>query len=81
VREAAAEALIRIGEPAVKPLTVALASESPAARRWGVFALAKIGPAAKPALSELEKRSSDEREDEETRKMAALAVKRLQNGN
>jgi HEAT repeat protein len=77
VREAAAEALIRIGEPAVKPLMGELAAESPAARRWAVFALAKLGAAAKSAQAELEKVSSNEREEEETRKMAALAVKRL----
>jgi HEAT repeat protein len=77
VREAAAEALIRIGEPAVKPLTGELSVKSPAARRWAVFALARLGTLAKPAQAELERVSSNEHEVEETRKMAALAVKRF----
>jgi HEAT repeat protein len=77
VREAAAEALIRIGEPAVKDLIRELSVESAAARRWAVFALAKLGPVAKPALADLEKVSNNEREAEETRKMADLAAKRL----
>lgn len=77
VSEAAAEALIRIGEPAVKHLTRELSAESAPARRWAVFALAKLGPVARPALAELEKVSNNDSEEEETRKMAALAVKRL----
>jgi HEAT repeat protein len=75
VRETAAEALIRMGEPAVQPLAIQLSAKEAATRKWAVFALAKLGPLAKPALSELEKRVKDE--DVEVRKLADLVVKRL----
>jgi HEAT repeat protein len=52
---AAFRAVVGIGEPAVGPLTAALADRNPVVRLQAVAALGEIGPAAKAALPDIEK--------------------------
>jgi HEAT repeat protein len=75
VREAAAEALILIGEPAVHPLATQLASSNVEARKFALACLAKIGPAAKSAVPAIQECQSDT--DESVRKLAEAALKRI----
>jgi hypothetical protein len=75
VAEAAAEALIRIGPPAVEPLTGQLSASSINARKLALACLAKLGPAAKPAAGQIEKLKQDL--DPQVRQLAEAALKRL----
>ncbi len=75
IAEAVAEALIRIGAPAVEPLADQLSSPSVSARKLAIACLIKIGPAAKPAASRIEKCKSDS--DPEVRKLAEAALARI----
>jgi HEAT repeat protein len=54
VRDAAAEALIRIGKPAVGQLAAQLASENVTSRKFALACLAKIGPDAKDVAPAIE---------------------------
>lgn len=76
VREAAAEALAILGEPAVEPLGKYVDSKKAATRQLAIACLGKIGPAAKPALPLVEKHLSDE--DTEVRKVAQAVVRILE---
>jgi HEAT repeat protein len=73
--EAAAEALVRIGSPAVGPLTGQLTGSNIAARKLALACLAKIGPAAKPATAAIEKCQQDP--DAQVRQLATIALKRI----
>jgi HEAT repeat protein len=75
VGEAAAETLIRIGEPAVPPLIGQLSSGNVAARKLALAALAKLGPAAKSAAPAIEKCRQDT--DPQVRQLAEAALKRI----
>jgi HEAT repeat protein len=75
VREAAAEALAILGEPAVEPLGKYVDSKRPATRQLAIACLGKIGPAAKSALPLVEKHLADE--DVEVQKVAQAVVKIL----
>lgn len=74
----AADALIEIGAASVPPTTDRLTSTNPSVRRLAVFVLGKLGPAASPALDELRKRLQDD--DQEVRKLAELAIRRIEGG-
>jgi len=74
----AADALIAIGAASVPPATDRLTSTNPNARRLAVFVLGKLGPVASPALDELRKRLQDD--DQEVRKLAELAIRRIEGG-
>jgi HEAT repeat protein len=76
VRESAAEALIRIGPPAVQPLADQLASPHVEARKYALACLAKIGPAARPALAAIQKCQQDA--DADVRRLAAAALMQIQ---
>jgi hypothetical protein len=73
--EAAAEALIRIGPATVEPLAEQLTSPSISARKLALACLAKLGPAAKPAIPSIEQCKQDS--DAEVRKLAEAALKRI----
>jgi HEAT repeats len=75
VAEAAAEALIRIGRPAVEPLAGQLSSGNVSARKLALACLAKIGPPAKSAAAQIEKCKQDP--DPQVRELAAAALKRV----
>jgi HEAT repeat protein len=77
VAQAAAEALIRIGEPASAPLAAQLASSSPSARKLALASLAKIGPAAKSAIGAIEKCRNDS--DPQIKQLAEAALARITN--
>jgi HEAT repeat protein len=76
VREAAAEALIRIGADAVEPVTAQLSSPNLSAKSLALACLAKIGPAARSALPAIEKCKMDA--DPVVRKLAEAAIKRIE---
>jgi HEAT repeat protein len=76
VARKAADALVAIGAASVPPATDKLASADPRVRRLAVFVLGKLGTAALPALDELRKRLRDE--DEEVRKLAEFAIRRIE---
>jgi HEAT repeat protein len=73
VAEAAAEALIRMGSPAVEPLAEQLSSSSLTARKLALACLAKLGPAAKSAAPRITKCKQDA--DSEVRQLAEVALK------
>jgi HEAT repeat protein len=73
--EAAAEALVRIGAPAVGPLTGQLSGSNIAARKLALACLAKLGPAAKPATAAIEKCQQDA--DAQVRQLATIALQRI----
>lgn len=75
VAEAAAEALIRIGAAAVEPVTGQLSAKSVAARKLALVCLARIGPAAKSAVPQIEKLKQDP--DSQVRQLANAALKQL----
>jgi len=75
VAEAAGEALIQIGAPAVNPLTEQLSSSSAAARKLALICLTKLGPAAKSAKSAVERCKQDS--DPQVRQLAEAALKIL----
>ncbi|HEX5105827.1 MAG TPA: HEAT repeat domain-containing protein [Pirellulaceae bacterium] len=75
VGENAAEALIRIGAPAVEPAMAQLASQNIEAKKLALACLAKIGPDAKSALPAIEKCRSDA--DPVVRQLAEAAIKRI----
>ena len=75
VAEAAAEALIRIGSPAVEPLAAQLVSGSTPARRLALACLAKLGPLARPVADQIEKCTQDP--DPQVRQLAEAALMRL----
>ncbi len=73
--EAAAEALIRIGAPAVEPVSGQLSSKNVSARKLALVCLARIGPAAKSAAPQIEKLKQDP--DSQVRQLANAAIKQL----
>jgi HEAT repeat protein len=75
VAETAAEALIRIGQPAIEPLAGQLASKSTSARKLALACLAKIGPPAKPVTAQIDKCRQDA--DPQVRQLAETALKRI----
>jgi HEAT repeat protein len=75
VAEAAAEALIRIGPPAVEPLAAELSTNGTEAKKLALAALIKIGPPAKSATTAIEKCKQDK--DPQVRQLAETALKRL----
>ena len=75
VAEAAAEALIRIGTAAVEPVAGQLSSKTAAARRLALVCLARIGPAAKSTVPQIEKLKQDP--DSQIRQLANAALKQL----
>jgi len=80
VRAEAAKTLAEIGarDPAVVwSLTESLKSPDRYLRQESVRALGKLGPAASPAIEELEKVAENPREDRTIRKYAAQALRRI----
>jgi HEAT repeat protein len=75
VAEAAAEALIRIGSAAVEPVVGQLSSKNASARKLALICLARIGPAAKSAVPQIEKLKQDP--DSQVRQLANAALKQL----
>jgi len=75
VAEAAAEALINIGQPAVEALAGQLTSSNINARKLALACLAKIGPPAKSAASAIEKCKQDP--DSQVRQLAEAALRRI----
>ena len=75
IREKAARALANIGEPGVAGLIECLAAPIPAARAEAVWALQRMGLAAKAAAPALEKALQDE--DAEVRAAAAQAIEAI----
>lgn len=71
-QELAAEALGRIGPPAVPMLQEALRSADPAVRHQALVVLLKMGPDAREAVPELVRLLEDD--DEEIRRLAAKAL-------
>jgi hypothetical protein len=71
-QELAAEALARIGPPAVPALVQALQHRDPEVRRQALAVLMRMGPDAKEAAGEVTKLLDDP--DERIRKMAAKAL-------
>lgn len=74
-QQVAAEALSRIGPPAVPELILALQSSDPHVRREAADVLSRLGPDAKDAVPDLIRLLDDE--DLVTRKMAAKALGRI----
>lgn len=74
-QQLAADALARIGPPAVPMLVQSLQSSDREARRQACEILMRMGPDAKEAVPELVKLLGDE--DEELRRMAAIALGRI----
>lgn len=72
IADTAADALARIGAPAVPQVTVMLSDPNPELRVRAAQILAQIGPDGKLAVPELVKRLRDE--DEQVRKSAAHAL-------
>lgn len=72
MRETAAAALGRIGQPAVPQLVEALTSPNPTLRHQAADTLARIGPSAKDAVPALVKAMEDQ--DPTVRKAAARAL-------
>jgi HEAT repeat protein len=75
VAEAAAEALIRIGSTAVEPVAGQLSSKTASARKLALVCLARIGPAAKSTVPQIEKLKQDP--DSQVRQLANAALKQL----
>jgi HEAT repeat protein len=75
VAEAAAEALVRIGPPAVQPLAEQLASKNVAAKKLALAALARLGPTAKAAGPAIEKCKQDA--EAQVRQLAEAALQRI----
>lgn len=75
VAEAAAEALIRIGSLAVEPVAGQLSSKTASARKLALVCLARIGPAAKSTVPQIEKLKQDP--DSQVRQLANAAIKQL----
>lgn len=72
VAEAAAEALLNIGAPAVATLVEQLASPQATTRKLALAALAKLGPTARAAAPAIEKCLQDS--DGEVRQLAKIAL-------
>ena len=72
VRAAAAETLVKVGEPAISPIVAQLATDSLEARKLALYCLTKIGPPAKSAVPQIEKCLTDS--DAEIQKLAAAAL-------
>jgi HEAT repeat protein len=75
VAEAAAEALIRMGSPAIEPLAEQLSGSSLAARKLALACLAKLGPVAKSAVPRVAKCKQDA--DAEVRQLAEVAIRSI----
>jgi HEAT repeat protein len=75
VRESAAEALTQIGPAAVEPLIKHVDSKTAHTRQLAIACLGKLGSAAKPAISQIEKHLTDA--DPEVRKVAEAVVRIL----
>lgn len=75
VREAAAEALVKVGAAAVEPLSQHVDSKNASTRQLAIACLGKLGPAAKSALPQVEKHLADE--DPEVKKIAEAVVRIL----
>ncbi|MBC7854776.1 MAG: HEAT repeat domain-containing protein [Pirellulaceae bacterium] len=75
VREAAAEALVKVGPAAVEPLSQHVDSKNAPTRQLAIACLGKLGPAAKSALPLVEKHLTDE--DPEVKKIAEAVVRIL----
>lgn len=71
--ETAADALARIGEPALRPLIETLRDPNPQARLNAVRALSKMGPAAREAVPDLARLLRSD-PDEQVRQNAARAL-------
>lgn len=78
VRESAAEALTQVGPAAVEPLIKHVDSKTAHTRQLAIACLGKLGSAAKPAISQIEKHLTDA--DPEVRKVAE-AVARILKGS
>jgi len=78
VARKAADALVAIGAASVSSTAAKLTSPHANVRRLAVFVLGKLGPTASSALDELKKRLQDD--DEEVRKLAELAIRRIEAG-
>jgi HEAT repeat protein len=76
VREGAADALIRIGSPAVAAVGKMLDSPQVHARQLALACAVRLAPASAELLPAIKKRLKDE--DETVRKLAELAVAKLQ---
>ena len=74
-KELAADALTRIGPPAVPMLVEALRSTDDEVRRQACAVLMRMGPDAKDAVPELVRLLEDP--DEDLRRMAAIALGRI----
>lgn len=59
VRDAASDALVRIGRPAVPPLIEALNHKNPSTRAMAAMTLGKLGPRAKNSFAALTKKLDD----------------------
>jgi HEAT repeat protein len=75
-RNFAAEALIKIGPPAILPLTKELKNKNPICRYYAAYALGQIGPDAKTAIPALTELLNDE--DLQVRSSAAQALTKIQ---
>jgi len=75
---AAADALTKIGEPAVEPLLAALGSEDRRVRLLSIRALGDMGPSAKEAIAPLQRLA--ESEDSGAATAAKAALVRIQKG-
>jgi len=75
VRESAAEALTQVGPAAVEPLIKHVDSKTAHTRQLAIACLGKLGAAAKPAISQIEKHLTDA--DPEVRKVAEAVVRIL----
>lgn len=75
VSQASAEALLRIGPPAVAPLARQLHVSAPGAKRLALTVLAKLGPAAAPARPQLEACLQDP--DPQVQKLAQAVLSQL----
>jgi len=75
VRESAAEALTQVGPAAVEPLIKHVDSKTAHTRQLAIACLGKLGAAAKPTISQIEKHLTDA--DPEVRKVAEAVVRIL----
>lgn len=75
VRAAAAETLVKIGQPAVGDIVAQLTTDRLEARKLALYCLTKIGPPAKDAAPQVEKCLDDA--DTEVQKLAAAALASL----
>jgi|GEM_PF-6955467 len=74
VRDSVAEAIARMGQPAVPYLQAALNDPDPEMRRYAIQGLSRIGPNAVAATPQLTAIVTNQQESPEVRKAAALAI-------